>query len=615
MGWKDKISQAMGTAVKNTQTAGTNGISGGIVSNGTARRGTTGGITKAFNAYTKKNPQSAYLYKSGNANGIAKSEPSTSYVNSDIPEGGIGIRKALNGYGIKNSDIGYREDNGNGIVTVGGKDFMTADAVKDGISYGTQGAIRKAFGAYQASNGDPIVKVSDYVTGKGLGANLSYNDTTGTVSVGGNEFKPSYIDNGISYAPKSTVDKAIADYQNNTGLLNYADLIKKNNEEYGKYTKKLIDALTERGKFDYNPESDPAYIAYKNMYEREGQRAAEEAVASYAGLNGGLGTSAAVTAAAQAQNAWLDKLNDRIPELYDGAYKRYTDERNFDIDALSQIEGLKQQALNNEMQAQGAMYDAVTGENERNRQRYLDALSQKQTEEDREYARRANDLSLAEGNLNLDNAKVQSILNNATIRGYFTEDEANALGVDINTNPMATATRLDLYTYDKQKGIDADYDVDTYGRKLDLESQYAPVVASSGKGSGGSRGSRGSGSSKSSGTSSKKVKSIVNNFNSQYKEDFGGNAILYDGDGGYYLNPDLSDSEKETVKRNIAGWVSGMSGDQTDAAMVLFDELGIDDNTITTQYMMKNEPQKYADELKKDLFKRTGIGGGIKIGY
>ena len=316
------------------------------------------------------------------------------------------------------------------------------------------------------------------------------------------------------------------------------------------------------------------------MYEREGQRAAEEAIASYAGLNGGLGTSAAVTAAAQAQNAWLDKLNDRIPELYDGAYRRYTDERNFDIDALSQIEGLKQQAFSNEMQSQGAMYDAVTGENERNRQRYLDALSQKQTEEDREYARRANDLSLAEGNLNLDNAKVQSILNNATIRGYFTEDEANALGVDINTNPMAAATRLDLYTYDKQKGIDADYDVDTYGRKLDLESQYAPVVASSGKGSGGSRGSGGSGSSKSSGTSSKKVKSIVNNFNSQYKEDFGGNAILYDGDGGYYLNPTLDASQKYNLRTDVAKYLMNIDGDFTDVASELFSQLGIGDTNI-----------------------------------
>ena len=563
-------------------------------------------------ANTKKN-----INLFSNDNTAYKSSKITPSVNQAVSEGDVGIRKALNSYGIDNGKIGYREDNGNGIVTVGGKDFLTANAVKDGVSYAPLGAIQNAFNAMQRENGDPIVKVGDYVTSKGLGANLGYNAQNQTVSIGGNEFKPSYIENGISYAPQSAVDKAINDYKNNTGILNYAELIKKNNEEYGAYTKKLIDALTERERFTYNPESDPAYLAYKAMYEREGKRAAEEAVAAYAGLNGGLGTSAAVTAAAQAQNAWLDKLNDRVPELYDSAYRRYINDRSFDIDALSQIENLKQNALNNEMSANKELYDAVAGENERNRQRYIDELNRKWTEEDRDYTKRANELSLAEGNLNLDNAQKQSILNNATVRGYFTEDEANALGVDVNTNPLAAASRLELYTYGKQKGIDADYDVDTYGRKLELEAQYAPIASSGGSRSGGGR----SGSSASSGypkATLDGVKSVVNNINASYKSDLDNKYLIQsDNNGNYYFNPtlNLSDDKKRDYGRKIANYLVNMGGDQTDVAAFLLDALGIDNNTFVTEYQKVNEPTAYNNALKKDLYAKTDFRGGISRGY
>lgn len=78
--------------------------------------------------------------------------------------------------------------------------------------------------------------------------------------------------------------------------------------------------------FSYDVESDDVYQAYKNQYIREGQRAAQDAVGSAASTTGGIASSYASSAAAQAGNYYASQLADKVPELYDAAYGRYQDD-------------------------------------------------------------------------------------------------------------------------------------------------------------------------------------------------------------------------------------------------------------------------------------------------
>lgn len=90
------------------------------------------------------------------------------------------------------------------------------------------------------------------------------------------------------------------------------------------------------GSFQYDPETDPRFAAYKKAYLREGDRAAENALAKASVLTGGVPSTAAITASQQAGDYYAAKLADIIPELYADAYSKNITERQLQADQEQQ---------------------------------------------------------------------------------------------------------------------------------------------------------------------------------------------------------------------------------------------------------------------------------------
>ena len=84
-----------------------------------------------------------------------------------------------------------------------------------------------------------------------------------------------------------------------------------------------LNAITNRKAFSYDFNADPLYQAYKDQYTKLGKEASMNAAANAAALTGGYGNSYAVTAGAQANQQYLTRLNEVIPELYNLAMNRY----------------------------------------------------------------------------------------------------------------------------------------------------------------------------------------------------------------------------------------------------------------------------------------------------
>lgn len=125
----------------------------------------------------------------------------------------------------------------------------------------------------------------------------------------------------------------------------------------------LTDQILNREPFSYNYEEDPNYIALKGMYTREGDRAMQDAIGSVAARTGGMASSYASSAASQANNYFMSQLSDKIPELQQIAYEAYMAGVDGKREDLSMLMGLDSRDYN----------------------RYLDSLSQWNTDRNFNY--------------------------------------------------------------------------------------------------------------------------------------------------------------------------------------------------------------------------------------
>jgi len=88
----------------------------------------------------------------------------------------------------------------------------------------------------------------------------------------------------------------------------------------------LYRQIMQRPQFKYDLNTDPAYQQYKHHYTTLGQRAMQDVIGDSAALTGGYGNSWGATAGSQAYQAYLQQLNDIVPQLEDRAYQRYAQE-------------------------------------------------------------------------------------------------------------------------------------------------------------------------------------------------------------------------------------------------------------------------------------------------
>jgi len=92
---------------------------------------------------------------------------------------------------------------------------------------------------------------------------------------------------------------------------------------------RLYDSVVNGGeKFSYDYKTDPAYLAYKSVYDKQGSLAYDRALAENSLKTGGMENSNAQSAAMQALSYYNSQLASMIPELYKAAYDRYYQDEN-----------------------------------------------------------------------------------------------------------------------------------------------------------------------------------------------------------------------------------------------------------------------------------------------
>lgn len=98
--------------------------------------------------------------------------------------------------------------------------------------------------------------------------------------------------------------------------------------------------ILNRQPFKYDMNADAVYQQYRDQYVTQGNRAMMDTMGQASAMTGGYGNTYAQTVGQQANQAYLQQLNDRLPELYDRAYGKYRDEGTDLYNQLSVSQGM-----------------------------------------------------------------------------------------------------------------------------------------------------------------------------------------------------------------------------------------------------------------------------------
>ena len=86
---------------------------------------------------------------------------------------------------------------------------------------------------------------------------------------------------------------------------------------------RLYDRIMNRPGFRYDMGGDPLYQSYRDQAVSGGRLAMRDTMGQAAALTGGYGSSYAQAVGQQQYGAYLQKLSERMPELYQTAWERY----------------------------------------------------------------------------------------------------------------------------------------------------------------------------------------------------------------------------------------------------------------------------------------------------
>lgn len=295
------------------------------------------------------------------------------------------------------------------------------------------------------------------------GIRSSYGNYTGGDNGGSfylDPLSPSSFDGGKAPTYQNQYAGDIADLweqQKNYGRYDYGEAAPVYNNRYDDTIQDLIQGILNREDFSYDPATDPLYQNYRKQYTREGQRATADTLGQAAAASGGIPSSYATTAAAQAGNYYAAQMTDKIPELYQLAYNQYLNDYNMQLSDLGVVQGAEQ-----------SDYD-----------KYLNELNQYNTDRAFDY-----NAWLDEYNMTKDQLQTAQGLEQLDYTKYL--NELQQFNTDREFNYGQLLDEIDSQTMERQEAVDnalraaefgdysflQDMGIDTSNNPADFERQY-----------------------------------------------------------------------------------------------------------------------------------------------
>lgn len=248
--------------------------------------------------------------------------------------------------------------------------------------------------------------------------------------------------------------------------------------KYDPQIEQMAQDLVDRKPFTYDFNADPLYQQYRDQYTQAGQQAMLDTMGNAASLSGGYGNSYAATAGNQAYGQYMTQLNNVIPQLYDAAYNRYTNEENTLRNNLAMLQGLDDTAYGrwmdqNNLYWQGMNFYNSNFENDRSYQLSKDQFDHTKDMDTKNYNldvdRLNHDIDMDNKNYTLESNKLtyekeRDALNRqdaqaaATAQAAAQQAQAAAAKYDVSSVPSSVTKKLD--------SLNSDADIESYIERL-----------------------------------------------------------------------------------------------------------------------------------------------------
>lgn len=361
-----------------------------------------------------------------------------------------------------------------------------------------------------------------------------------------------------------------------------------------------LSQIVNRPKFQYNPDEDAAYQAFRQRALAAGDKAYADNLGGMSAMTGGRPNSWAGTVASQARNQYVAQAEEAVIQFEDRAYSRYKDEGtemyNL-LNALNTQDATAYQRYRDSIGDKQQLADMLLRLEDSDFEKYKFQVDQNWKRFDVEYQSYNNALEFKRN-------QIAEAIDRTNLQGFVNNQDAVILGVPSGTLSQSARERaeamedyiakqqLDIEQYKKEKEIDFDFDK----RLIQLKESYS----TSGGGGGSSSGS--SGNVASGGFIPNNTE--TNRVNSEYKKF----TDLIEGDNfkrmtreqKYNAIADLREEVVASAKSNLYGKNS------VDIASLILGK--IQSSNAYKQYYINYKP---TEEIRKQIKQDTKPGGMI----
>lgn len=156
---------------------------------------------------------------------------------------------------------------------------------------------------------------------------------------------------------------------------------------YDKQLEDIYNKIVNRKDFSYDVNEDALYQQYKDQYTTLGKQAMQDTLGQAAALTGGYDSTYAQGAAQQQYDAYLQRLGDVVPDLYDKAYDRYRQEGTDLMQQYQMLGGLRDTEYSRYQDEYNRYMDNLQQLQQREGDLYNRGYTQWQNEQEMSYSR------------------------------------------------------------------------------------------------------------------------------------------------------------------------------------------------------------------------------------